>query len=200
MKKSAPVLAALVSLAATCLVSAGEPALPDMKTVARVVHQQLATDDPEWRSTDLITREQAQRAFRGLEKLGWKVADRRAILERLLPTSDELVEKLTTSSQGRKFMRQIAVLPQGYDRVDRLRRIPRGERYLDDLIKGPGGDELIQYFTESRGGEELGRMLGEVPGGADFNDPTGRIYTEQQLLAALATSHRRELKRRAATP
>ena len=53
---------------------------------------------------------------------------------------------------------------------------------------------MIEYMTQSRGGRELGKMLSKAPNGADFNQPTGRIYTLDGLLAQLKKSCQAEKK------
>lgn len=164
---------------------------PDGQTITRVVRQYLTASDRSWRPTDLIVRSQVRGILASLDKLGWKVSDSKQILRETLADNDPLVAQLETE-QGRVFMRQIATMPNGYDRIDRLRYLPRGERYLHDLIRGPGGEELIDYMATTRGGEELGRMLSEDPDGAHFNRPTGRIYTERDLLDRLGASYRRD--------
>ena len=54
-----------------------------------------------------------------------------------------------------------------------------------DLIRGPGGEKLIEYMTTAAGGKELGKQLSQDPNGANFNAPTGRIYTVPDLLKYL---------------
>lgn len=143
---------------------------------------------PDYQPAALITRSQVEAILRKLERLGWPVADRNEILDRVLADDDWLVQELRTSD-GRKFASRIGGQAEGYDRLDRLTRLVNGRRIARDLIHGAGGHQMIEYMTQSRGGRELGKMLSKAPHGADFNQPTGRIYTVDALLAKLKQSH-----------
>jgi len=68
-------------------------------------------------------------------------------------------------------------------------RLPHGEQTVHDLIRGPGGDELIKYLTATRGGASMGKLLSHSSGAADFNKPTGRIYTVAALVDRLQKSY-----------
>jgi hypothetical protein len=57
-----------------------------------------------------------------------------------------------------------------------------------DLIRGADGDKLIEYLTTTRGGRNLGSALAGARQGANLNQPTGRIYTADELMAAIEES------------
>jgi hypothetical protein len=141
----------------------------------------------DFRTTDLINRDQVEPLLIQLERSGFPLSDKKKILARVPATSDFLVEQFSTPD-GRKFMRRIANYPEAYDRLDRLSRLPLGKQTIRDLIKGPGGEKMVQYLTTTPGGKEMGNMLSEVPKGAGFNDPTGRIYTVDLLLRQIKKS------------
>jgi len=136
----------------------------------------------------IISRSQVAGALEQLEDLGWCPGDRAAILDQVLSDDDWLVLQLR-SPAGRRFTAHIAGLRQGFDRLDRLTRLPQGKQTVLDLIHGPGGHKLIEYLVRSPGGIEIGKMLSKAPRGANFNKPTGRIYTLDALLARLRSSH-----------
>ena len=148
---------------------------------------------PNYRPGDLITREDVRPLLAELQKKGLPLPDAKQILEKVPAKGEFLVDQLSTPN-GRRFMRRIAVYPDGYDRVDRLSRLPQGQQTVRALIAGPDGDKMIQYMTTAKGGRELGQMLSEDPGGANFNASTGRIYTVPLLLARLQQSHAAALK------
>jgi len=148
---------------------------------------------PDYRPGSMITRSQVEAVLKKLDRLGRPLADRNEILGRVLADDEWLVQELR-SSDGRKFASHIAGQPGGYDRLDRLSRLANGKRIVHDLIRGPGGYRMIEYMTQSRGGRELGKMLSKAPNGADFNQPTGRIYTLDGLLAQLKKSCQAEKK------
>ncbi len=90
-------------------------------------------------------------------------------------------------------MREIAGVPEGFDRLDRLRRLPDGQKRMKELIADPGGSTMIQYLATMPGGKNMGRQLSSKKHG-DFNASTKRIYTEAQLLAELKTRYEAESK------
>ena len=145
----------------------------------------------DYRAGDLLARGDVARLGDALKKLGWVPDDWKEVLEDVLPDGDELVRALRTP-RGRSFMRKIAAQPGGYDRLDRLRKLPRGSRQLRELIDTPDGDKLIEYLTTTDGGKALGKQLSKTKGGRGFNESTGRIYTEDDLLKRLETSYRRQ--------
>jgi hypothetical protein len=146
---------------------------------------------PDYAPGDMIARSEVEPLFAQLQRMGWKVADRKDILRKVPADQDYLLQKLRTP-RGRKFMRRIAGYPDAYDRLDRLSWLPHGRQTVHDLIDGAGGDEMIKYLTTTLGGSELGKMLSKTPKGADFNKPTGRIYTAEMLLGQLEKSHAAE--------
>jgi hypothetical protein len=167
---------------------------PSFATVTSTVQKQLAANR-SYRPGDLITNSAVEFLFRKLEKINWKVADRRDILKLVLSDSDWMARQFS-SGQGREFMRQISELPGGYDRVDRLRRMPYGPQQIADLIRSPDGYLMFEYMTTTQGGRNLGGMLSQGVNGRDFNSPTGRIYTELDLLKRLKKSYDIEAVRR----
>jgi hypothetical protein len=174
--------------------SAPAGALPSFERVTRTVETHL-TANRSYRSGDLLTTGTMEPLFRKLEKINWKVADRRDILKLMLSDSDWMARQFGTSN-GRDFMRHVAELPGGYDRVDRYRRMPYGQQQLADLIRGPDGYLMIEYMTTTRGGKNLGGMLSQGVNGENFNQPTGRIYTELDFLKRLKKSYDAEAVRR----
>jgi hypothetical protein len=174
--------------------SAPAGAFPSFDKVTRTVETHL-TANRNYRPGDLLTTSTVEPLFRKLEKINWKVADRKDILKSVLSDGDWMARQFTTQS-GREFMRHITDLPGGYDRVDRYRRMPYGQQQLVDLINGPEGYKMIEYMTTTRGGKNLGGMLSQGVNGEDFNRPTGRIYTELDLLKRLKKSYDTEAVRR----
>lgn len=145
---------------------------------------------------DILSRGDVEPIFKRLEKLGWKVRDRKPLIEQILPDDAFLVRQVRTAA-GRKFMRQVARIPHGYDRLDHLSRLSDADTLIPRLVNGVDGYKMIEYLVEAPGGETMGRMLSNVPNGQNFNRPTGRIYTEKEFIARLKQSYEAEQKRRA---
>lgn len=162
---------------------------PVWKDVEKAVKSALALRK-DYKPGDLIAREDGTGVFAQLKKSGWEVKNSAELSERMLPASDELVREL----RGKKsvaFMRKITSVPGGFDRLDRLRKQPYGSRRLREFINQPEGYKLIEYMATTPGGKRMGRELSSKKHG-DFNAPTKRIYTEQQLLAELKTLYEAE--------
>jgi len=167
----------------------GAPAekLPPFADVQRVVQAHFQAK-PDYKPGDIIARGDIKPVFSALAQIGFEVADAKAILESVPADNDFLVTSLR-SAAGRRFMQQVARYPMSYDRLDRLGRLPHGRQTVRDLIKGPDGYKMIDYMTTAHGGREMGKMLSKAPKGKDFNAPTGRIYTVDQLLKRLKQSY-----------
>src|SRR6185295_4546648 len=95
-----------------------------------------------------------------------------------------LVRELSTQN-GKRFMRKVASHSGAYVRLDRLSTIPRGQTLIHDLIRQKDGDKMIEYLSTTKGGKNMGGMMAQARGGVDLNTPTGRIYTSEDLVAAL---------------
>lgn len=154
---------------------------------------------PGYQAGDMISRKQVEPLLAKLSVLGWKVPDQPKLLGKIPADSSWLVTNLRTPN-GKKFMRKIATYPQGYDRTDRLTALSDGRRIVSALIQGPGGDEMIAFLTTSRTGKNTSKELTRVPGGADFNQPTGTLYTVDALLSELSQLYSQGKSAPAPTP
>lgn len=170
-----------------CGGSAPKP-LPPLSQVEEVTlrHFALLLD---YRPGDVIAQSEVEPLFAQLRLHGWTVMDGKAILQQVPADSDFVIRELH-SPRGREFMHRISGYPNAYDRLDRLSRLPRGRQTVRDLIRTKGGHEMIEYMTTAPGGTGLGKMLSKAPKGADFNKPTGRIYTVEMLLNRMKESYR----------
>lgn len=159
----------------------------DWTLVEKTVREHFAAAG-DFKPGDLITRDQVEAVLARLEKLGWKVEDAKALASKA-PDADQWWVRQLRAPSGRQFMRASARYPSAYDRLERLSRLPDGRSILERLIAGPDGYKLVEYLATQPGGREMGRMLSQAPQGTDFNEPTGRLYTVDQLLAELAARH-----------
>jgi len=165
--------------------------LPKFEKIERVVHRTLAKEDIN--PGELLSQGNVAEVLAQLKKRGWKVRDEKQIVSSALPDDAYLVKRLARPD-AHKFKQQVAQLPGGYDRLDRMSRMSQGRSTVDALVRGPDGYKMIEYMTTSRGGRNLGNSLAQTPRGKDFNKPTGRIYTTSQLVARLKLSYREALK------
>jgi hypothetical protein len=162
--------------------------LPKFEKIEAAVWQYFQSQG-NFQASMLITKEQVEPLLGGLASMGFNLSDTKSILDKL-PAGDEYLVKELYTPAGRKFMEDIAKYPDAYDRLDRLIRLPHGRQTVHDLVKGPDGYKMIQYMTTAPGGIEMGKMLSNAPKGANFNKPTGRIYTVPMLLAQLQEQYR----------
>lgn len=172
--------------------AAPETAVPTFEQVKALVKQHFASIDG-YEPGDLITNRELAPLFPKLTKLGWTVYDQKTIVKMALDDSDPLSRALRTE-KGTRFMRKLSGLPEVYDRMDRLRRMPYGMRRIHEMVEGPDGYKLFEYMVTTPGGENLGKQLSRAKNGAGFNQPTGRLYTENAVLERLATSYKIQFK------
>lgn len=174
------------------LVARAAGPIPEMSAIEKAVLQHFAAKR-DYRPGDMLTRDMASPLIDKLRRLGLPLPDAKQILDSL-PTPDSFLAKQFATPGGQRFMRQIASYPGGYDRLDRLSQMPRGEQTVRDLIRGPDGYKMVEYMTTTEGGRELGKMLANSPDGRDFNAPTGRIYTADELLNRIEKSRTASVK------
>ena len=164
--------------------------LPKWDQVERAARSAMCSREG-YRPGDILARSEAQSCFARLAALGWEPAGA-AELTAAVPADDEFIVKHLlgkNNKDGQRFMRHVATYPEGYDRLDRMIRMPRGEIITEDLIHNPGGYQMVEYLATAQGGYEMGKMLSQTPKGKNFNQPTGRIYTADQLIARLKASY-----------
>jgi hypothetical protein len=184
------VLFALTSAWLVCSAAAAQTKsrLPKFSAVETLVRERFSAQ-PDRQPGDIISQSDVTPIFQAIDKeLHWKVADQKAILN-LVPRDKELLVTRLRTTAGRKFMRTMSDIPQGYDRLDHLSRLSDANTLLDRLVKGPDGYKLIDYLALTSGGKAMGQMLSQAPHGKGFNQPTGRLYTVEQFLARLRVSY-----------
>jgi hypothetical protein len=202
-------LAILIALVAASAAPAAEdakqgqkpaPKLPTWQKIEKAASQALCSG-PDYAPGDIIARSEAQAFLGKVAALGWEPDDAQE-LAAAVPGDDEFIVKRLrgkNNKDGQRFMRHVAKYPEGYDRLDRMIRLPRGEIITADLIHNPGGFQMVEYMATAQGGIELGKMLSETPKGKNFNAPTGRIYTAEQLLARVHKSYDQAIARAEST-
>jgi hypothetical protein len=141
-----------------------------------------------YRAGDLIAKGDVSAVFQQLELAGWSVAKQNEILKLVLDDGHFLVRELRTPA-GLKFARATAKEPNAFDRLDRLSKEPGGEKLIRTLIHLPDGTNLMKKKPTPAFGD-LTDLLpkqanGRTPNVKDFSKPTGKIYTENSLIALL---------------
>jgi hypothetical protein len=177
------ILFALLFLMTDWVAAAQHSHVPDDVAIAKALETYFAAQ-PGYQKGDLITRSQIEKILAKLQAVGVKLNDASGIAKRGLADDSFLVRELATAD-GRRFMRKIGDDPGTYARLDRLSTIPRGQQTVRDMVRMKDGDKLVQYMATTKGGRNMGSMLAGARGGVDLNKPTGRIYTAEDLIAAI---------------
>jgi hypothetical protein len=165
-----------------------QPSTPDFALVEATVSKYFASFK-DYQDGDLIRQSQAAGALAAVKDIGWDVAEREAILKRVLGDGSFLVKELSTPL-GRAFMRRVGRHSGTYSRLERLSTIAGGEQLIHDLIRQRDGDKLIEYMATTKGGRNMGRMAADTRHGVDLNKATGHIYTASELVAELEKAYR----------
>ena len=188
-----PSLAFLIAALIATMAAAAEAPLAHFGDVEAIVTSHL-NHRRGYQPGDLLSQADWDAVVSRMTRSGWTPRDAAAIRKSLLAANDFLVVE-ARSNEGRKFMRQVARYPGGYDRLDRLARMPYGVNNIQQLIRGPDGYKMLEYMSTTPGGSSLGDMLAQDPAGKNFNQVTGRIYTAAQLLDRLQRSHTADFQR-----
>lgn len=169
----------------------GKP-IPSAATVQQIVARYFQ-GRRDYRSGDLITRDDVAPLLRQLQAKGLPLADADEILE-AVPGKDAFLVRQFGTPAGRSFMHRISSYPNVFDRLDRLASLPTGEQTVRDLIRNPGGEKMVAYMTTSPSGKRLGKVLTTGPQSKLFTVPTGQTYTVAMLLTRLEASRTAALK------
>jgi hypothetical protein len=186
---------ALAALVASKSFAQGEPSqepLPAWIEIRATLQAHFARL-PDLHTGDLITASDAAPALLELEKLGWKEVSCGQAASRLLEDGSFLARELR-SPPGRVFMRRVSGYRLIYDRLDRISQMPGGQKLLHDMIRLPDGHRYAQ-MQPHQGVPPMVDFLpkgvsGKSPRVPDLDKPTGRIYTQSDLLTQLEAEYR----------
>lgn len=161
------------------------PGWPACQEIARVEAAKLSPGQP-------VTQSYVTALAGKLKSQGWVVRDLESILE-LVPGDDEFLVQQLASARGKVFAKTLVRRPDDYSRLDRLSHLPDGQKMIRDLIGGPAGHhQMLTYMISTGGGKQLWSIVPNSRDARDFNTPTGRIYTPEQLVEVLQQAYARE--------
>lgn len=166
--------------------SLGNPPL-SWQSIVSAVGSTLAARQG-YRPGDIISQQDVKGVLAALKEEGWEVPEQSKLMELVLEDSNFLVRQARTQA-GTKFMRGVAGDKLPFDRLDRLSRMSGGQQLVQTIIHLPDGQALMgRHPTPGLG--DLTELLpkqanGLTPVDKNFNKPTGRIYTESELITAL---------------
>jgi hypothetical protein len=182
---------ALLGLLMGSLAEWSYAAAPSKKQIAQFVSYELQ-QKANYQPGDLITLEDVKPILKKLAVAGKPVPNESKVVQDLLPANSALVKHLS-SRLGHRFMRKVRNDKLIYDRLDRISRVNGGNALLRDLLKLPDGaryakmdpgqavPDLLDLLPKTRSGKT--RTI------KDYKKPTGRIYTEEDLVKRLVKSY-----------
>lgn len=177
--------------------AAANDSLPSFAKIEEVVKRHVSMRK-NYEPGDIISTSDVKDLFRQLKILGWKMSEKKKIYNSVLNDADFIVQQLR-SSHGRRVMRKISSDPAVYDRLDRLSNLPGGKRMIHDVFRLP---DAHKYFAAkpTPGLKNITQLLpkganGKTPSAPNFEKPTGRIYTFEQLLERLRKSYLQDKKK-----
>jgi len=177
-------------VAALCVVAAGaeyavaaKPKPLDRATLERLVATHLKAN-ADYVAGDLLTQRDVEPIFNDLIAQGRPPAANEALYDAILADRDYLAMSLRTP-EGTKFMRAVAKLPAAYDRLERLSWSATGRKMLAELIAAPEGPKMFERILTPEGAAVVEESLKNDPRGGNFQLPTGKIHTADELLEQL---------------
>lgn len=163
--------------------AAAKPKPLDRAAIEKLVATHLK-NNPDYKAGDLITQRDVEPIFNELIEQGRPPADNESLYDAFLPDRDYLALSLRTP-EGLKFMRAVAKLPQAYDRLERLSWSATGRKMLAELIAAPDGPRMFEQILSPEGMAKIEETLKSDPRGGNFQLPTGKIHTADELLERL---------------
>ena len=142
---------------------------------------------------DVITQSDVAAVLKNLAAAGSQPPDHQQILASTLPDNNAVVSALRTK-RGRRFMRKVSGYESIYDRMDRLSQVSGGQRTIDAIVRLPDGEKYaLPKKNTPNGVPDFLDLLpknasGKVRSVKDYDKPTGRIYTEADLIRRLNRS------------
>ncbi|MDC0273516.1 hypothetical protein OAK91_02155 [Planctomycetaceae bacterium] len=111
-----------------------------------------------------------------------------AELQPMFLSEGDLFYKMLSTRMGKSFFKDLSKYPESIDRAERYLSLPDGRKELQFIITRKGGAEFFTDMVNNQNGRETARMISSNPGDQKFDQPTGRIYLESQLIDYLTNT------------
>lgn len=134
---------------------------------------------------DLISQGDVEPVFNELIENGYRSPDMEGLYDSFLPDRDHFVKSMRTP-EGRMFMRSIARLPGAYDRLERLSWSETGRSLLAELLASKDGKKALEHMLTEEGAKVVETILANDPRGRNFQLPTGKVHTANELIDHLS--------------
>lgn len=168
--------------------------LPNVEVVQRIVTQNLA-ETTDYDPGDIISRSQVKWVLKKVKIAGWHISPKHGILNSVLRDNAYLIRQLRTVD-GENLMGKLSNAPIAYHRLDRLSSCTEGRQRLREWMADAPGEETLRALTAVKGGDRLLKQVAAAPKDLDLDKPTGRIYTEAELIERLLAAHAADSKKR----
>ena len=185
------ILALVVSLVAIDEVTAqNPPPLMDWKTMEQITNQWLDSQPPRGYAK-LIVWEDIAPLLEEVQKKGWAMPYARH-LEAVMVKRSDFLAQFAASESGARWLNAAGGSQLLLDRVERVAKVEHGQRTLRDVAKLPNGSKFAgakpQNFMPGLV-DLLPLKGGKRPEIKDYDKPTGRLYTREQVMQYLHKLH-----------
>jgi hypothetical protein len=165
----------------------GTPRITSLEELSDLVGRHLASRAGH-KPGCLISKSEVAPIISELRADGWSEAGLDRVCQAVLDDKHFLVRQLR-SPQGQKFAAAVAKHKGAYDRLDRVSQAKGGQRAIANTILLPDGAGF--WNPDSKPGFANTVQMLPTRGGrrrskAEFSEPTGKIYTGEQLIEQLA--------------
>lgn len=174
-----------------------EPPLMKWSTMERITRQHVAAR-PAKPYPALMVWEELLPLLEEIQRKGWAMPYRRELSQSMVKQS-EFLNTFAQTKAGAKYLDSVGgdLL---LDRIDRISQMKGGKDALQEVVKLPNATS-IQPTRSKDFMPSLKDMLplkhGKAPEVRDYDKPTRRAYTQEQVLQVLGKLHRAEERRRA---
>lgn len=193
-------LPSLLVIATCATAAAGEANEAKIDPQVQALLDRYLRNDPTYSPGDILSRSQVEPIYNDVLSRGLKpTRDPESAYTPILRDTHFLVMLLRTP-QGRVFMKKAADMPLVYDRLDRLSWMPGGQNWVQQIVGSEQGVELLEQLFSEEGLAALQQQFSNNPQSDLLSNPTGKIYTEAALGAALTKTLRNQLQTKSKSP
>lgn len=173
---------------------------PLSKPKVKIVDQDEKDDAPvvveEGESLDVSEMLAQTKGYQAGDPLTWEMVS--PVIEKLreqglsLPKNSELQPiflsegdifyKMVSTRKGQSFFKDLSKSPASIDRAERYLSLPNGQKELQFIMTRQGGAEFFTDMVSNQNGRATARMISSSSGVRKFDQPTGKIYLESQLM------------------
>jgi len=153
---------------------------------------ELLAQTKGYQKGDPLTWEIVSPVIQKLRKAGMQLPPDSELQKKFLNENDPFYRMLS-SNDGRRFFRDLSQSPASIDRAERYLSFKNGRKELSFIMSRKGGAELFTDMVNTQNGRSTARMMCRDSKSCEFNQSTGKIYLESQLISFLKKSASEQL-------